>query len=195
MVVVENYGADFPLGAEPLAETKLVINDGDGKPVFYIWVPIEYFEPTRKDIQEANIWHEHWGMEARSPENLQKVYFFTECYNAAGDDCSCRFAIGDLETDHEAATGRCDVKMADDKLSELHLWVENRPDNKRTFVRSETYKWGDKEPNTEDKFIEVTSSYEPLRDGDNFYIWGTSAAEVDEGLDVSSESKAFIKLA
>jgi hypothetical protein len=44
--------------------------------------------------------------------------------------------------------------------------------------------------------MEVNSeNYEPLRDGDNFYIWGTSAAEVDEGLDVTAESEAFMNLA
>jgi len=46
MIPVDSFDWEI----EPEAEEKFVVY-ADNQPFFWIWIPFEYFEPTRKDIE------------------------------------------------------------------------------------------------------------------------------------------------
>jgi hypothetical protein len=46
MIPVDSFDWEI----EPEAEEKYVVY-ADNQPFFWIWIPFEYFEPTRKDIE------------------------------------------------------------------------------------------------------------------------------------------------
>jgi len=114
---------------EPESEEKFVILGENNMAVFWIWIPIHYFEPIRKNIKDASIWHEHWGTDMRDSDSLQSVFFFTECYDEFEEECQCRFAIGSLESNHEAGTGWCWIEFEEETtVTSISLWFENRPE-------------------------------------------------------------------